>query len=87
MPKKAGKKGRGLNVDGTTAMVVTAICSGGAVAALVAVTHRYARTLSLPSEDTDADGNSATDLPDPIVCPRQEQRSDFGLASNKGDIP
>lgn len=35
MPKKTGKKGRGLNVDGTTAMVVTAICSGGAVAALV----------------------------------------------------
>ena len=35
MPKKIGKKGRGLNVDGTTAMVVTAICSGGAVAALV----------------------------------------------------
>ena len=59
----------------------------GAVAALVAVTHRHARTLSLPSEDTDADGNSATDLPDPIVCPRQEQRSDFGLDSNKGDIP
>ena len=35
MPKNTGKKGRGLNVDGTTAMVVTAICSGGAVAALV----------------------------------------------------
>lgn len=35
MHKKTGKKGRGLNVDGTTAMVVTAICSGGAVAALV----------------------------------------------------
>lgn len=35
MPKKTGKKGGGLNVDGTTAMVVTAICSGGAVAALV----------------------------------------------------
>lgn len=35
MPKKTWKKGRGLNVDGTTAMVVTAICSGGAVAALV----------------------------------------------------
>ena len=35
MPKKTGKKGRGLKVDGTTAMVVTAICSGGAVAALV----------------------------------------------------
>lgn len=35
MPKKTRKKSRGLNVDGTTAMVVTAICSGGAVAALV----------------------------------------------------